>query len=346
MKDIYYDGTKLLSLKDKNGNKPEIYLCVGNRTAGKTVFFKRLLMNNYLSGKGKFIMLYRFNYELSSCVDMFFSDIKPLFFQDHDLRQKTVARGLFYEMYLDDEKDPCGYAIALSNADALKKYSSMFAEVTNIFLDEFQSETNHYAPEEIKKFQSIHVSIARGQGEQYRYIRTLLASNSVTMLNPYYKAMGIHKLLSKDTKFLRGDGWVMEQTFNENASKGLRESGFAKAFSDSYMDYASENIYLNDNTMFVENVTERGRYICTIKYGENYYSVKECPIEGIVYVSDNVDMKYPIRMTFRSNDHEQNAVMMHSNSAIGMILKNNFSRGVLRFKNLECKNVIFDILSI
>lgn len=37
---MYYDGTKLLSLKDADGNKPEIYLCVGNRTAGKTVFLK------------------------------------------------------------------------------------------------------------------------------------------------------------------------------------------------------------------------------------------------------------------------------------------------------------------
>lgn len=26
----YYDGTKLLSMKDINGNKPELYLCTTN----------------------------------------------------------------------------------------------------------------------------------------------------------------------------------------------------------------------------------------------------------------------------------------------------------------------------
>ena len=29
----YYDGTKLLSLKDINGNTPELYICTSNRSA-------------------------------------------------------------------------------------------------------------------------------------------------------------------------------------------------------------------------------------------------------------------------------------------------------------------------
>lgn len=31
----YYDGTKLLSMTDLNGKKPEIFICTSNRTAGK-----------------------------------------------------------------------------------------------------------------------------------------------------------------------------------------------------------------------------------------------------------------------------------------------------------------------
>lgn len=34
----YYDGTKLLSMLDINGNKPEIYMCTTNRTGGKTTY--------------------------------------------------------------------------------------------------------------------------------------------------------------------------------------------------------------------------------------------------------------------------------------------------------------------
>ena len=39
----YYDGTKLLSLQDINGNKPEIYMCTSNRSAGKTTFLTECL---------------------------------------------------------------------------------------------------------------------------------------------------------------------------------------------------------------------------------------------------------------------------------------------------------------
>ena len=41
----YYDGTKLLSMLDLNGNKPEIYMCTTNRTGGKTTYFARLCVN-------------------------------------------------------------------------------------------------------------------------------------------------------------------------------------------------------------------------------------------------------------------------------------------------------------
>lgn len=341
---MYYDGTKLLSLKDADGAKPEIYLCVGNRTAGKTVFFKRLCLNNFIQGKGKFVLLYRFNYELSSCADMFFRDIRPLFFENGELTARPVAKGLFYELYYNEKS--CGFAIALSNADPLKKYSSYFNEVENVFLDEFQSETNHYCPDEIRKFQSIHVTIARGKGKQYRYVRTILASNSVTMLNPYYKSMGIHKMLRNDTKFLRGHGWVMEQTFNESASKSLSSSGFSKAFDDGYSDYASQNVYLNDNDSFIEHIKGKCRYIATIKHGSKYYAIREFFEDGIVYVNDSPDMTYPVKLTFKADDHEQNALMVSKSTFVMQYLKKVFEHGQLRFNNLDSKNIIFDILSI
>ena len=72
----YYDGAKLLSMSDINGNKPEIYLCTTNRTGGKTTYFSRLCVNRYLDSGQKFALLYRFNYELDDCADKFFKDIK------------------------------------------------------------------------------------------------------------------------------------------------------------------------------------------------------------------------------------------------------------------------------
>ena len=54
----YYDGTKLLSLSDINGDKPEVYICDGNRTGGKTTYFNKLMVNRFLKNKSKFACIY------------------------------------------------------------------------------------------------------------------------------------------------------------------------------------------------------------------------------------------------------------------------------------------------
>ena len=71
----YYDGTKLLSLKDINGKQPEIFLCTSNRSGGKTTYFGRLCVNKFLKKREKFMLIYRFNYELDDCANKFFKDL-------------------------------------------------------------------------------------------------------------------------------------------------------------------------------------------------------------------------------------------------------------------------------
>ena len=63
----YYDGTKLLSLLDINGNRPEIYMVTTNRTGGKTTWFSSFLVRKFIKKQEKFMLLFRYNYELSDC---------------------------------------------------------------------------------------------------------------------------------------------------------------------------------------------------------------------------------------------------------------------------------------
>ena len=87
----YYDGTKLLSLKDINGSEPEIYMVTTNRTGGKTTFFNRLCINAFKKGNGKFVILNRYNYELDGCADKFFKNIHQLFFPNDELTSKRSS---------------------------------------------------------------------------------------------------------------------------------------------------------------------------------------------------------------------------------------------------------------
>lgn len=340
----YYDGTKLLSMLDLTGAKPEIYLCTSNRSAGKTTYFNRLVVNKFKKNKEKFMLIYRYNYELDDCADKFFKDIEGLFFQGDTMISKRKASGIFHELFLNDEI--CGYAISLNSADQLKKYSHLFSDVQRMLFDEFQSETNHYCSDEIRKFISVHTSVARGQGKQARYLPVYMVGNPVSIINPYYIELGISERLRDDTKFLRGVGYVLEQGFVKSASQAQRESGFNKAFArNSYVAYSSQCVYLNDNKSFIEKPDGIGKYLCTLRYNGTDYGVREFAEVGWIYVDDKSDSSFRFKITVTTNDHEINYVMLKRNDMFLSTLRIYFEKGCFRFKDLKCKEAVLKALS-
>lgn len=340
----YYDGTKLLSLTDINGCKPEIYITTSNRSGGKTTYFGRLLVNRWYKKNHKFALLYRYKYELDECADKFFKDISSLFFNEAKMTAVKRAKGVFFELFIDDVS--CGYALSLNSADQIKKYSHLFSDIQSVLFDEFQSETNMYLPNEVKKFISIHQSIARGHGKQSRYVPVYMLSNPVSLLNPYYVELGICNRINNETKFLRGNGWVLEQGFNENASKAQKESAFNKAFeNNAYNKYASEGIYLNDNYSFIEKPQGVSRYLATIKFNGIEYALREYSEIGVIYCDKNVDSTYPFKISATTDDHQVNYVMLKRNDIFIANMRYYFERGCFRFKDLSCKDVILKILS-
>lgn len=340
----YYDGTKLLSLSDKNGMKPEIYVSTSNRSAGKTTYFNRLAVNAFLKRGEKFGLIYRFKYELSDIAEKFFKDINVLFFPEHTMSAEKKAGGIYYDLFIDDVH--CGYAFALNSADQIKKYSHLFSDVQRLLFDEFQSETNNYCPDEIRKFISLHMSVARGQNKQVRYVPVYMISNTVTLINPYYVEWGISSRIKSDTKYLKGDGFVLEQGFNESASKANKESAFNRAFaSNRYLDYASQNVYLNDNTAFIEKPIGIGKYLATIKYNNYTFAIREYAEQGIIYCDDKADMTFPFKLTVTADDHDINYVMLKRNDMFISSLRYYFDKGCFRFKDLKCKDAILKILA-
>ena len=340
----YYDGTKLLSLTDANGEKPEIFICTTNRSAGKTTYFGRLVVNRFLKNGKKFGLIYRYNYELDDCAGKFFKELSALFFNCADMRSERKASGVYHELFLDDK--PCGYALSLNNADQIKKLSHFFSDIDSLLFDEFQSETNHYCPNEVQKLISVHTSIARGGGKQVRYVPIYMLSNAVSIINPYYTALNVSNRLSNGAKFIRGNGFVIEQGFIETASKAQKESGFNKAFSgDKYVEYSTQNIYLNDNVAFVGTPDGKSRYICTIKYNGVEFGVREYADAGIIYCDDKPDTSFLVKVTVTTDDHDINYVMLKRNDVLLSMLRYYFERGCFRFKDLRCKEAILKSLS-
>lgn len=340
----YYDGTKLLSLSDLNGNKPEIYICEGNRTAGKTVYWSRWCVNRFIKYGEKFMLVYRFNYELDDVADKFFKDIKCLFFPDKNLESKRRANGIYHELLLDGVG--CGYAISLNSADQIKKNAAMFSDTKRMLFDEFQSETNHYCDNEVAKLLSIHTSVSRGQGEQVRYVPVIMLANSVSLLNPYYIEMGITTRLRDGTKFLRGDGYVLERCFIESASQAQLRSGFNRAFQHSkYVQYSAQQVYLTDNDAFIEKPFGSSKYLATLKYNGSLFAIREYAEAGYIYCDDKPDTTFGLKITVTSDDHQVNYVMLKRNDIFLTNMRWYFERGCFRFKDLRCKDAVLKALS-
>ena len=312
-----------MSMLDINGRKPELYLCTTNRTGGKTTYFSRLLVNRFLDRGEKFGLIYRFNYDMES---------------------KRRASGIFHELFLD--KVSCGYAISLNSCDQLKKYSHLFSDISRLMFDEFQSESNHYCNDEIKKLLSVHTSIARGNGEQIREVPVFMIGNPVSLINPYYVELGISSRLRDDTKFLKGDGYVLEQGFIESASKAQLDSGFNRAFMrNNYVAYSAECVYLNDSKAFIDKPVGNSRYIGTLKYKGSEYGIREFNDLGIVYCDDRPDSSFKYKITVTTSDHEINYVMLKRNDLFISNLRFYFEHGCFRFKDLRCKEAILKALS-
>lgn len=340
----FYDGTKLLSMKDINGEKPEIYGVAGNRTGGKTTYFERLVVNGFIKRNNKFMLLYKFGYELENCAEKFYKDIGSLFFPCTEMHSKKKEKGKYHELYIGDRN--CGYAVDLNSASYIKTCSHLFNDTACMFMDEFQNEDNIYVDNEVNKLISIHTSVARGQGKQVRRVPLYMCANTVSLINPYYVAWGISNRLTKDTKFLRGDGFVFEQNYNESASNAQKESPFNRAFANNvYTQYASENVYLNDNMAFIEKPTGNNLYVATIKFRGVNYAIREFSDQGIIYCDDKPDMTFPYRVSITTDDHNINYVILRNNDSFIQLMRFYFEHGCFRFKDLRCKEAVLNCVT-
>ena len=347
----YYDGSKLLSLKDINGETPEIYMVTSNRSAGKTTFFHRYLFRRFLKYGERFALLYRFSDMLDDLDGKFFKDIGPLFFPDYVCKAVKKSRGLYVELYTckrEEQENPeawrcCGYGLPLNTSNKLKNFSHYFSDVARIYFDEFQAEGGEYCPKEVDKFQSIHTTIARGNGEQSRAVPVIMSANTVSIINPYFTAFGISNKIQKDTKFLRGSGFVLECNYNEDADKAQSSSAFARAFGvNKFNQYQNGGTYALDASNFVEKMRGDSRYTFTLLKSGKKYGAHQFP--GCLYIDKRVDGSCKTVIAGDIESHAPGAIM-----GVGSIYRrmclDEFNAGRVRFYDLETRSDFIDFLT-
>lgn len=342
----YYNPNNILQTKDLNKKTPEIFFIEGNRGSGKTFAFKTKLIRDFLNGKGKFAVLVRFQYEITDYENIFFKDIGPIKFPEYKMTSKMIGKGLFNELFLNDES--CGYVIAINSADTIKKYSSTFVDVNQIWFDEFQSENNKYCPDEVNKFISIHTSIARGakNGGHIRYVPVYLTSNRVSTINPYYLNLDITNRIAPNAKIIKGDGWVLEISQLQEVADEISNSAFGKAFKDSkQINYSIGKKVLLDNNNFIEKQKGEKYILTNLKYKNKEFGLWRMEKTGLLYC-DTKPVSDVSTISIYNDDHTNSTWLLEDGQVFGGLMKKSYELGIVRFESIECKNAFLQFVKI
>lgn len=343
---IYYSYDKILKQKDINKKEPSMYIVTSNRSDGKTYATKTLFLEKFQENNlHQFAYIYRYAYELTA-LSTFFDDI----FEDRpdlkgEIEVKSHCKGMMVEV-LKDGITMC-WGLSLNNIDSIKKYSSLFRNIEMMAFDEYQTESGKYLTNEVEKMQSLIITVARGGGKQSRPIKVFMCGNNVTLLNPYLLSLEVYKRMKPGMHFCRGNGWICEFNFNENASRAIQENPINTIFTNTkYLDYSTQNKYLVDNSAFISKQPKgKYRYMFTFIINGQEYACREYFKDGIIYINKKIESGQLV-LAFKDSDHNQRSMLIDHYSEIYKYIKKSYKQGFLYFQDEECKNAIFEVMAI
>lgn len=345
---MFYSNEKLLSKKDINGNVPEIFCVCGNRSAGKTYSFAEKLIKEWKEEGKLFILVCRNVDEVGSIFSATFSDHIDKY-SISDMISVSCARGLFHELYFDDKI--AGYAVYLNRAQKLRRYRGILKNVCHMYFDEFLPEDGIFLDDEVSKLMSIHITAAGlDKDGNIRYLPIYMTANTTSVVNPYFLAFNIYNKIYPGCRFIRGDGFVVEFTYNENASKAVKSSGANRALGggNNYLAYASENKFLLDNVEMVDKdfnikgfqpllkVVKKDLAILILKGGDSFYA-KEWSGEKTTFI---------LVCDYNNNKNTNlSAIPLKSPTGnnIVLMLRTACGKGRMKFSELKIKNELFSI---
>lgn len=340
----FYNGYYLMNMRDLNNCVPEIFISTGNRTAGKTFFFKRLLVRYSLQTGTKFLWLTRKKTQLSSASQSFIADIQNC----HDFKEQFKIEGSDFAGIKEiTYSDICiGYVSYLNYADDIKESSNMFNDLSIIAKDEFQLvNPRDYVQDEMWKLRSIHKSCARGYGKHNRFLPVILISNMISIINPYFVALGIHKRFSPETKKMRGNGWCLQVTHNAVATTASTNSLFERAFGEDEQTLSDNfNKFMDSLNLVGKQNLGQLRMVCIFYVKKRAYGIWAG--NNYFYVSTKYDISCKHKYALDLESHKEDTVLITRFEPFFAGLRKYFEKGYVRFQDVECRVALVDALAV
>lgn len=317
---------------------------IGNRGAGKTYGALRRCVSRWLKTGAQFVYMRRMKTELkplTTANNGRLFDAVAREFPDHELK----AHGNM--LYCDGKV--MGYGIPLSTSSILK--SDSFPGVREIVFDEFiidNTRTYHYLPDEVRKFQDAYETIARpGNDPDRPDTRVWFLSNAVTISNPYFAEYGLMPPHNGDIqRFGPTRDILVQSVANEALKERKKGTRFGRMIAGTnYEAYAYDNEWLLDDDSFVERKTQRSQYFMSLRYMERWYGIWYDSLQGLYYVSDNVNLQYPVQASATTDDQRPNTMLFkgRTNSFFNR-LRTAYENGWIRYESIRIKNSFRQIM--
>lgn len=311
---------------------------IGMRGAGKTYGSLKWVIGKFLKTGAQFVYMRRIKTELKDLTTAnpgrLFDDVR-VEFPDHELKASANT------LYCDGKV--MGYGVPLSTQSILK--SKAFPGVRNIIFDEFiidNTKTYHYLSDEVRKFQDAYETIARpGNDPDRPDTRVWFLSNAVTISNPYFAEYGLMPPHNGDIqRFGPTRDMLVQNVVNPSLADRKKATRFGRMIAgSSYEAYAYDNQWLLDDDTFIERKTQRSQYFMSLRYLDRWYGIWYDSLQGIYYVSDNVNLQYPVQASATTDDQRPNTMLFkgRTNSFFNR-LRTAYENGWIRYESVRIKN--------
>lgn len=346
----HYNNSKLINSLDSDGEAPCFFIvCSKLRGPGKTHSFSKLLITKYLEEGKKFILLTRNMGDLGNVAAGILDGYLQFEHPEISISETIQMKGVFSKIIAstgtgeDVVKNEIGYVIPLRAADQIKKISSMFYDAWCFYFDEFQPmNRSTYLKDEVDLLYTIYKSIARGEGKAVRYMPVYMASNTITLGNPYFTAFGLNREIQSNTRFYKGKGIVFENCDVEGLKEMHENSAIDRALAP-HKARKGDNLWINDSNALVckPDAWGRGTYICTLKYIDETIGVLKYQ-NGYTYLSRKVDATCQNIFSLTLDDNTLNIPLLKTRNYLD-ILRQNFYKGTVRVQDASLQNMLMDV---
>ena len=331
MKNFWYDGSELIT----KGRL--INFLIGLRGGGKTFYWKKKCLNDFINKGEQFIWLRRYQTELNEMGKW-----------GEALQRKGYFEGSTIEAskkHVKIDGKVAGYVGTLSKAQHLK--STEFPLVTKIILDEFliTQGSLRYLPDEAEILLDLIETIFR---DRDKGCIVVCIGNAISTVNPYFMFFEVKPDISK--RYTLTPDIAVELYTNEDYSNMKKESRLGRiAMKTKWGSYAYENKFLNDDYSFIIPRTGKLNYVCGLKYEGRCYGVWSTEREGKpIYYVDSVIEKEGLMLAVDYDDLDEKARFVKTGWLKPQVdfIKIMFNNGDIYYGSLEAKKDFYYIIKV